>query len=188
MSDTRNLLSRRQLLGAAVTVPLWRAVSHFSLAQGRGPESVVRAARGLVVGAGDADVSKVVLARDWTGGTCRSRVTNRGAQAVPVKEVVLFDLTLDFPPSTGLYGESFQMLSQSGGTLGAPKDLGSYTDAKHYKMPMPEGTQTCFGAITLSPSSGAVHALGFTSTRRFAGLFRLRPPSGLQVVIDTEVP
>jgi alpha-galactosidase len=185
VSDTRNLLSRRQLLGAAMTVPLWRAVSLIPPAQGRGLDAI-RDARGLVVGAGDADVSKVVLARDWTGDTCRSRVINRGTGAVGVKEVVLFDLALDFPPSTGLYGESFQMLSQSGGTLGAPKDLGSYTDAKHYKMPMPEGTQTCFGAITLSPRDGEVHALGFTSTHRFAGSFRLRPPSGLQVIVDTE--
>jgi alpha-galactosidase len=31
-----------------------------------------------------------------------------------------------------------------------------------------------------------VHALGYTSTRRFAGLFRLRPPASLQIVVDTE--
>src|SRR5258708_36860557 len=75
---------------------------------------------------------------------------------------------------------------------------------------MPGGTETCFGAIALSPPSASapggssgygetqpkplrgeggdsrVYALGFTSTRRFAGLFRLRPPSGLQVIVDTE--
>src|SRR5258708_9790917 len=75
---------------------------------------------------------------------------------------------------------------------------------------LPAGAEPCFGAIPLSPPSASapggssgygetqpkplrgeggdsrVYALGFTSTRRFAGLFRLRPPSGLQVIVDTE--
>jgi hypothetical protein len=101
-------LSRRDLLGAAVTLPLWRAFSHVALAQGRGLETI-RKSRGLVVGAGDADVSKVELSRDWAGAICRSRVTNRGTSAVAIKEIVLFDLALDLPPSTSLYAESFQM-------------------------------------------------------------------------------
>src|SRR6266508_4140851 len=87
----RNGLSRRQILGAAVTAPFWRAMSHFPLAQGRGLDAI-RDSRGAVVGTAGADVSKVVLARDWTGDICRSRVTNRGSQAVSIKEVVLFDL------------------------------------------------------------------------------------------------
>jgi alpha-galactosidase len=138
------------------------------------------------VGAAGADVSRVALAREWSGEYCRSRVTNRGVQPVSVAEIVLFDVTLDLPPATALYGESFQMLSQSGGTLGAPSDLGSYTDAKHYRIPMPAGTSTFFGAMTLSPSDDRTFGLGFSSTRRFAGLFRLRPPASLQVVVDTE--
>jgi alpha-galactosidase len=178
-------VTRRELLSAAVTLPLWRAWSRVAPAQGRGLDGL-RGAHGFVVGAGDADVSKVELSRDWTGAICRSRVTNRGTRPVAIKEVVLFDLALDLPSSTSLYGESFQMLSQSGGTLAAPTDLGSYTDAKHYKIPMPPGAQTYFGAMTLSPPNGLVTAHGFTSTRRFAGLFRLRPPGSLQVIVDAE--
>jgi alpha-galactosidase len=78
------------------------------------------------------------------------------------------------------------MLSQTGGTLGAPTDLGSYSDATHYKIPSPADTKTMFGAMTLTPKPGEVISLGFTSTRRFAGMFRLRPPSSLHVVIDAE--
>jgi alpha-galactosidase len=202
-------LSRRDLLGAALTLPLWRAWSHVALAQSRALDSI-RDARGFAVGTGDADVSRVELTREWKRDLCRSRITNRGTHAVAIREVVLFDIALDLPSSTPVYGEGFQMLSQSGGTLGAPKDLGSYTDAKHYKIPMPPGTQTYFGAMTLSSASarngsapgygetspkplrgeggpeGRVFALGFTSTRRFAGLFRLRPPSALQVIVDAE--
>jgi alpha-galactosidase len=51
---------------------------------------------------------------------------------------------------------------------------------------MPEGTQTYFGAMTLTLPDGVVVGLGYTSTRRFAGAFRLRPPASLQVVVDTE--
>jgi alpha-galactosidase len=197
-------LSRRQLLGAAVTLPLWRALG---LQQPSRPALTdLRASRAYAVT--DGNGAAVTVTRDWTGDICRSRIVNGGREAIHIREVVLFDLDLGLPESTTLYGESFQMLSQSGGTLGAPKDLGSYTDAKHYKIPMPAGTQTYFGAMTLSPSAsprdesragygetppkpgeggdGRVFAMGFTSTRRFAGLFRLTPPSGLQVIVDTE--
>jgi alpha-galactosidase len=171
------------MLAAALAVPLLRAWP------GRRQVRAVdawRRAPGRVVAARDGDARAIALTREWNGEICRSRVTNRGATAVAITEIILFDLTLDFPPATPIYGESFQMLSQSGGTLGEPKDLGSYTDAKHYKIPMPPGVQTCFGAMTLAPPSGPVHGLGFTSTRRFASLFRLKPPGSLQVVVDTE--
>jgi alpha-galactosidase len=201
-------LSRRELLGAAIALPFGRA-----LRLQRAPRQSLRdlrASRAYAVAEGNAAAVRVT--RDWTGDICRSRVVNTGREAVRVREVVLFDLDLGLPESTRLYGESFQMLSQSGGTLGAPIDLGSYTDAKHYKIPMPAGTQTYFGAMTLFPPSASAPdgpapgsgrtpprsgergrpegadgwALGFTSTRRFAGLFRLTPPSRLQVVVDTE--
>ncbi len=192
--DKRLMLSRRELLGSAVALPLWRALS-----QPTGTHTLlsIREARGFIVPAGDADVSRVELTREWTNELCRSRVTNRGAGPVAIKEIVLADLTLEFPPSTPIYGEAFQMLSQNGGTLGEPKDLGSYTDARHYKMPTPPGAHQFYGLITLAPGGGVSpkprsgeggpqSCVAFTSCRRFSGLFRLRPPSSLQVVIDTE--
>ena len=74
-----------------------------------------------------AGVKQVKLVREWNGPLCRSRLINNGRQPVRVKEVVLFDLALPLPPATGLYGEGFQMLSQTGGTLGQAIDLGNYT-------------------------------------------------------------
>ena len=176
-------LSRRDILHAALAAPLIRILP--LAAQGRGLDRL-REAPGRAVGLDGTALPRLKLSRDWSGETCRSRIANRGTTAVRVKEVVLFDLSLDLPPSSPIYGESFQMLSQSGGTLGAPKDLGSYTDRKHYKIPMPEGVETYFGAMTLADSGGSTHGLGFTSTYRFAGLFRLRPPGTLQVIVDTE--
>ncbi len=99
--------------------------------------------------------------------------------------MVLFDLHLPLPPSTRLYGEGFQMLSQTGGTLGAPADLGNYTDAKHYKMPAPAGAKAMYGMMMLSPSATENHLLAFTSCHRFAGQFYLNGQS-LKVVVDTE--
>ena len=175
-------LTRREMLAGALALPVLRALPRF---QGRVLDRLATAT-GRVVAMDDTVLSSVHLTREWSGETCRSRIANGGATAVRVKEVVLFDLSLDLPPSTPLYGESFQMLSQSGGTLGAPRDLGSYTDRKHYKIPMPDGVETYFGAMTLAYAGGSTRALGFTSTHRFAGLFRLRPPSSLQVIVDTE--
>jgi alpha-galactosidase len=125
------------------------------------------------------------LTRRWRGSICESRLTNHGARPARIKEVVLFDLHLSLPPSTRLYGEGFQMLSQTGGSLGSPADLGNYTDAKHYKMPAPTGAKAMYGMMMLSPSASDHHLLAFTSCRRFAGQFYLNGRS-LKVVVDTE--
>src|SRR5258708_11398405 len=71
--------SRRELLGAALTVPLWRAWSPVAPAQARAAETRVTSARGFVVGAGDADVSTVEVTRNcnWTDApvTLSARLT-----------------------------------------------------------------------------------------------------------------
>jgi len=182
---TPGKLTRREALGAALALPLYRAWLRLP-PHARSPRSWLDAAKGYVVGLPGADVSGLELTRRWSGDVCASHVRNTTRRPVAIREVVLFDTTLELPPATPIYGESFQMLSQSGGTLAAPVDLGSYSDAKHYKMPMPPGTATFFGAMTLSPQGGDVVALGFSSVRRFIGLFRLHPPSGFTVVVDTE--
>ena len=125
------------------------------------------------------------LNRRWRGSVCESSLTNDGTRPARLKEVVLFDLQLPFSPSARLYGEGFQMLSQTGGTLGSPADLGNYTDAKHYKMPAPAGAKALYGMMMLSPSATDNHLLAFTSCRRFAGQFYLNGQA-LKVVVDTE--
>jgi len=49
-----------------------------------------------------------------------------------VKQVVLCAAPIDLSPESHLYGESFQMLSQTAGTLAKPLDLG-YSEKNHYK-------------------------------------------------------
>ncbi len=182
-------MTRREVLNLTLAAPLIAAMPDIGLAQAGKIKSLDRrsftSAPGAVVPAGDDDIKQIQLIRQWRGPLCRTRLINRGKDAMRIKEVVLFDLKLDLPPTTSLYGEGFQMLSQTGGVTGKPIDLGNYTDAKHYKMPQPQGAQVFYGLMTLAAPEGGNQLLAFTSCRRFAGQFYLRPYS-LQVVVDTE--
>ena len=178
-------VTRRLFLHAAALSPLIgigpRLLARRLLAAGLlTPESFKRA-HSRVVLADDAAVSDTIrLVRTWDGDVCRSHITNTGNKAAAIKEVVLFDVAHALPPETPLYGEGFQMLSQNGGTLGRPVNLGNYTDAAHYKIPEPDGARVMYGLMAI-PSL----VVAFTSSRRFVGRFYVRP-SSLQVVVDTE--
>ena len=183
-------MTRREMLNLALASPLLAALPPVSLPL---PEKsngldlrLIKNAPSAVVPVADTDTAKQVkLVREWHGPLCRSRLINNGRHPARVKEVVLFDLPLPLPPATSLYGEGFQMLSQTGGTLGQAIDLGNYTDGKHYKMPMPADARCFYGMMSLSPPAGEHYLLAFTSCRRFIGQFYLRA-STLQIVVDTE--
>ncbi|MCW5978272.1 MAG: alpha-galactosidase [Bryobacteraceae bacterium] len=145
----------------------------------------LRASQSEVRTANPPDAAKLELTREWAGSVCRSRLRNGGASAVRVKEVVLFQGPHELPPETRLYGEGFTMLSQTGGTLAAPEDLGAYTDAKHYKIPQVSDAITVYSVAMLSPPSGNRSLLAFTSCNRFQGVIRLRPRE-FEIVLDTE--
>ena len=168
------MISRRALLQLALVSPVLAAIPQLRKSQSY-----------VIPSIDGADVSRVKVVRRWNGSVCSSQVTNQGREPVKIKEVVLFDFQLSMPSSTRLYGEGFQMLSQTGGALGQPTDLGNYTDAKHYKMPAPAGTKAFYGMMMLSPSTHDNHLLAFTSCRRYIGQFYLNNPS-LKVVVDTE--
>jgi alpha-galactosidase len=117
---------------------------------------------------------------DWY----RARLTNSGASPVHVKEVALFRIAHDLADDTALYGESFQMLSQTTGTLGKPVNM-AYDERAHYKIPQPDDARVVTGMMTLTPPGGDTTLLAFTSCKRFNGRFYLRPKS-IEVVLDTE--
>ncbi len=119
------------------------------------------------------------LQRTWQGDLCASKLINTSSRPIRVKQAVLFAAPLNLPPEMHLYAESFQMLSQTAGTLSHPVDLG-YSEPKHYKIPQPEGVTAASGLLTLGPTT-----LAFTSCRRFIGRFFLTPRQ-LEVVVDTE--
>jgi len=138
----------------------------------------------VLVGGADADPGQIVLDRVWTGELCRSSLTNRGSAPVAIKEIALFRLDTAIPPPTEIYGEGFQMLSQTGGTWSSPTDIGGYNDRKHYRIPEPAGARAVYSLLTLL-GARKTSLLAFTSSRRFAGKFYLRP-SGLEVLLETE--
>ena len=180
-------ISRRKILELAVAAPALAAMPQFLKGQNRTFDraSLVNSASQIVPVVEGINVDNLKLTRRWNGSFCRSELTNRGGDAVRIKEVVLFDLRPNLPSSTRLYGEGFQMLSQTGGTWGEPKDLGNYTDAKHYRMSAPNGSRALYGMMMLTPSAGNNQLLAFTSCRRFMGQFYVRGDS-LQVAVDTE--
>ncbi|MBI1320671.1 MAG: alpha-galactosidase [Candidatus Hydrogenedens sp.] len=127
----------------------------------------------------------IVLERAWSEGSCRSTVHNAGSVPVSIRRVVVFRLAHALPPETRLYGEGFTMLSQTGGTLGAPQNIGDYTDKDHYKIPQPADATTVYELLMLSPPDAPRLLLGFTSCRRFVGRFHVRPDS-IEAELDTE--
>ncbi len=131
-----------------------------------------------------SDASQLKVERLWSGEFCRSKLVNRGRQAARVNEVVLFSLNLELSPDTKLYGESFQMLSQTAGTLRAPVDLG-YSEKQHYKIPQPDGATVLTGMMTLTPPESDPILMAFTSCKRFIGRFYLRAGQ-IDVALDTE--
>src|SRR5204862_56743 len=111
----------------------------------------------------------------------RARLTNTGKSPIHVREVALFRIAYDLSGDTALYGESFQMLSQTAGTLGKPVNLGY--ELSHYKLPQPADAKAVSGMMTLTPTGGQTMLLGFISCRRFNGRFYLRSKS-IEVVLD----
>jgi alpha-galactosidase len=139
----------------------------------------------VVLGDGrNAAADDMRLDLQWKGPVCNPALTNLSTQAFVVKNVVLVDLRHTYPGETVLYGESFQMLSQTGGTLSQPTDLG-YNEIEHYRIPGPSDATVATGLLTLSPPDSDHIILAFTSCRRFAGRFYLRRRS-VQAVIETE--
>ena len=84
---------------------------------------------------------------------------------------MLADVELAMPASTALYGEGFQMLTQTGGALEQPQDYSQYTDARHYRIAEPAGARVFYGLLTLTPPGKEISILGFTSCSRFSGKF-----------------
>jgi alpha-galactosidase len=159
----RSLLLFCSLSLSAQTLDVWRAKSEIRSVE---PATALR------------------LEGTRSGDFYRPRLTNTGKTPVHVNEVALFRIAHDLPGNSALYGESFQMLSQTAGTLDKPVNLG-YDELAHYKIPQPADARVVTGMMTVTPPGGPTSLLGFTSCKRFSGRFYLRPRS-IEVVVDTE--
>jgi alpha-galactosidase len=179
-----NGLSRREILGLTFSLPL-SALALRASAQGLDRQldlaALERAPWRIDLENGTAP--EVQLARRWTGEICQTQIVNRTSRAVRIKQAVLFEVKHGLPAETALYGEGFQMLSQTGGTLGQPVDLSQYTDAQHYRLP--SAGRAFYGLMMLTPPGEPTRLLAFTSCARFVGRFEIDGDI-LRVVMDTE--
>jgi alpha-galactosidase len=148
-------------------------------------DTVKRATGAVRLAGGVPAPGTVRLERNWEGPVCRARLRNTRGAPVRIAEVLLASIPHRLPPETRLYGEGFQMLSQTGGTLGQPVALGNYTDVQHYRLAQPEGAVTVYGLLTLAPPGDQTLLFAFTSCRRFSGRFDVRERR-IDVVLDTE--
>jgi len=150
----------------------------FSLAL-LAPASWGGAAR--VIGLDGSVLNDCRVERVWRGDICQSFVTNAGEAAVKVARIELFEFEHGCTPDAPLYGEGFTMLSQTGGTLGQPAQIGGFTDRKHYRIPEPADATTVYNVLCLDGR----HLYGFSSTHRFSGRFCVRPKT-VTVEMDCE--
>jgi alpha-galactosidase len=175
------------LIRATLTLLLISGSLHLSAASRLNPlHENLRANPGEVVRVLEGESSKALrLNHRWTGDRCRWTLRNAGTTSVHVREVVLFDLPHGLSGDTPVYGEGFQMLSQTAGTLAKPQDVGSYTDRGHYRLPEPAGWRTVYGVIMMAPPESDRTLVAFSSCRRFNGKFHFNGER-LQAVLETE--
>ena len=128
------------------------------------------------------------IERTWNGPIVRARIVNRGREPIRLDDVVIFEQPIALAGETSLYGEGFQMLTQTAGTLDAPVDLSQYTDAKHYRIRTASGARAYYGLLTLAPrenTGAAARVFAFTSCARFSGRFEIAG-STVRAIVDCE--
>src|SRR5918912_753491 len=107
------MISRRRILQLALVSPVLAALPRPG-ATALGSVDIVGAPSRVVPLSEGVDISRVKIERRWKGAVCQSQLVNQGREAVRIKEVVLFDIKLTLPATARLYGEGFQMLTQTG--------------------------------------------------------------------------
>ena len=134
----------------------------------------------------DGNIStNIKVDRKWKGDNCKISITNNSSSVLRIKEVVLYSADKIFAESTPIYAEGFELLSQTGGTLAHPKNLGFFDESKHYKLTEPPGYKVGYNLLHLSPTNNQQYLLGFSSANRFVGKFYLSADT-VKVVMDIE--
>ncbi|MGI6182847.1 MAG: glycoside hydrolase family 36 protein [Candidatus Fimadaptatus sp.] len=143
----------------------------------------VRMSDGSVAG------DELALERTWEGNVCRARLTNHGASAARVREVALFSGRFPVAASCPFYAEGFHMLSQHGGTLHEPHNIGKYGPDEEFfnlkKSPFSAELYTAYSLMLLSPTQYDRALLAFASCFRFMGEFRFLD-NYIEIVMDCE--
>ena len=134
---------------------------------------------------GVASAPELKLEIHWEGDHATATLRNEGKAAVPVHDIVLFDFAHKMPADTAFYGEGFQMLSQTAGTIGKPEDLEQYTDRGHYRLQEPAGFRSVYGVALFSRPDPSRLLVGFASCRRFVGRIDVST-TNIRAVLDAD--
>jgi hypothetical protein len=151
------------ILGAAVHAPATELPA--------GPESILDKIKTAPYKVIDKDSlvltgSTIRIFRKWTGDRCMSSIQNIGARPVKLKNIVLFDIgQTGLDTATPIYGEGFQMVSQTGGTLASPADMTIYSDREWYRLAEPDGERTVYNLFILGSAKSGYALLGFVHQR-----------------------
>lgn len=178
-------MNKRFILFAAVIFSFAaRAQQLPALTSGKIVENIKNATAVAVLSNGQPATS-IKIVKKWQGNSCVTTITNTSKKPVNLKEVVLFKAAKQFAPTTPIYAEGFQLLSQTGGTLEKPADLGYYTDRSHYKLAEEQGYRTVYNVLQLMPANSDQVLMGYASSNRFVGKFLLSGDT-VKVVEDLE--
>lgn len=149
----------------------------------KGLPAQVRLTNGSVAGDG------LRLERAWNGDSMRATLTNVSMEPVHVREAALMFGRFPVAASCPFYAEGFHMLSQHGGTLGEPHNIGKYgTDEAFFRLkksPFSPDTYTAYSLMLLSPTQCDRALMAFASCKRFMGEFRFRG-NYIEIVMDCE--
>lgn len=129
--------------------------------------------------------ANVELERAWDNGRCRFWLHNKGTSSAAIKEVILFGGTVDLPGDRKFYGEGYNILSQYGGSIESPQNIGAYGDADHYRLFAKDGYVTVYNMVLLYGENKDCDLIGFSSCRRFSNEIRIAPGK-IELVLDTE--
>ncbi|WP_207890601.1 glycoside hydrolase family 36 protein [Vibrio sinensis] len=118
------------------------------------------------------------------------RFCYRGLANDPIpQQYPLFDIDYDFEHEAYLYGDGYQMLSQTLGTPLTPVDVGRFADnSPSYRIYSSNAPKRFYNYLVISDSLGFT-LFGFTSCHRFAGYFELDLSDGrsrLMAYLDGE--
>ncbi len=146
----------------------------------------IQSFKGYVVATSSLQSQSLWLTREWQQNSCKWRLNNSANHSIKIKEIVLFDGQLELSDDCPFYGEGFQMLAQTGGSVSQPKAIGRCPDISHYRLPCEDGFHSSYNYILLSPKPNHHLLLGFSACFRFSGTFRLSADKRLKVTLDCE--
>ena len=125
----------------------------------------------------------------WDGDVLNMTMTNGSNKTLFVKEVVLYSGPAPYAPTTEIYGEGYNMLTQYRGTLEEMEVIGAYgMDREFFRFPdtpFNKDLSIIYNMMMFFPEQEDVLLMSFSSCHRFMGEFRFKGDY-LEIIVDTE--